>query len=862
MPERPLVLFAAPTVADKERRYGGAPKYFMPSHSRQVSRLNPQFQVLQNAINNGNVYFTNYATGVDPEYTLVFETVGDPRDFYKAVNKLKEEYPTIEWLMELSDSDLNNTDDFYVMDSSGTRDDSKKLTTKLFCILTNQKALNEIISLWTHYKNDEQYKFPRGMAGFRQLFKTLHDVHNWGIQERLEDTGLITAWEEDLQDPDLGCVKVQIELFFRSSSSKRQEIENNVKNIVIQAGGDVLSCSVIPEIEYHAVLATIPRIYAQKIIDKEEVDLVIAEPIMFLKPCVQTVFSSNNSSYSDVNSFAVPVDIIDEPIVALFDGVPQANHPLLREMLVVDDPDGFEGFYTVNERVHGTSMASLILRGQDMSIISDEVRKIYVRPIMKPQTWNNKVTEYIPDDFLVVDKIHEAVRRLFEPEAGQVSPKVRIINLSIGLRYREYYNIISPLARLLDWLSYKYRVLFIVSAGNHPEEIDVGMDFSEFKKLNDEEKTAVIIKFINQDIRNRRLLSPAESMNSLTIGATFSDSNDEKPISGFTSLCSDNIPAVYGSFGRGINNAIKPDIFFPGGRNHVREDFMHKGIVSWRQSSTRAPGISSAAPGLTTGAIVNKSFSFGTSDATALITNKAQECYTVLDKIFGEEAGMRVPDEYVAVLIKAMLTHGASWNGWDLLFQDILDITGQQTKNALHKYLGYGEPDVEKVKECTKERVTLIGYGDVMQNQAFVYSIPIPIEFHKKSLRRRLTVTLAYLSPIHPSSIKYREKQVWVTINNGNSLIGSRAEYDYHAVQRGTLQHEIFENDSIEVWNIDDAIELKVNCRGCASENNPKILIPYALFATFEMAPDCGIDVYQKVVDKINVKNPIKATSN
>ena len=37
MPERPLVLFAAPTVADKERRYGGAPKYYFPSHSPQVS---------------------------------------------------------------------------------------------------------------------------------------------------------------------------------------------------------------------------------------------------------------------------------------------------------------------------------------------------------------------------------------------------------------------------------------------------------------------------------------------------------------------------------------------------------------------------------------------------------------------------------------------------------------------------------------------------------------------------------------------------------------------------------------------------------------------------------------------------------
>ena len=119
MPERPLVLFAAPTVADKERRYGGAPKYYFPSHSRQVSRLTPQFNVLQNTMNSGSIYFTNYATGVDPEYTLVFETVGDPHDFYKAVNKLKETYPTVEWLMELSDSNLDNSDDFYVMDMYG-----------------------------------------------------------------------------------------------------------------------------------------------------------------------------------------------------------------------------------------------------------------------------------------------------------------------------------------------------------------------------------------------------------------------------------------------------------------------------------------------------------------------------------------------------------------------------------------------------------------------------------------------------------------------------------------------------------------------------------------------------------------------
>lgn len=310
-----------------------------------------------------------------------------------------------------------------------------------------------------------------------------------------------------------------------------------------------------------------------------------------LKPCVQAIFSSDNNNFSDSNSFSVPTNVIEDPIIAMFDGAPQANHPLLKGMLTVDDPDGFESFYEVRERVHGTSMASLILRGQDMSTIEEKIRKVYVRPIMKPETWNNKVMEYIPDDFLLVDKIHEAVRRLFEPEAGQVASNVRIINLSIGIRYREFYNIISPLARLLDWLSYKYRVLFIVSAGNHPDEIETGIDFNNFKNLSDEEKDSIIIKFIDQDIRNKRLLSPAESMNALTVGAIFADNNDENPIGSLAKLCSDNIPAVYSSFGSGINNAIKPDIFFPGGRNFVHEDYMHRGIgnIFWRRKAASFP---------------------------------------------------------------------------------------------------------------------------------------------------------------------------------------------------------------------------------------------------------------------------------
>ena len=182
---------------------------------------------------------------------------------------------------------------------------------------------------------------------------------------------------------------------------------------------------------------------------------------------------------------------------------------------------------------------------------------------------------------------------------------------------------------------------------------------------------------------------------------------------------------------------------------------------------------------------------------------------------------------------------------------------GNQAKNTIHRYFGYGVPDIERVKECTKEQVTLIGYGELKQGSAYVYSLPIPIEFHEHKYFRRLVLTLSYFSPIWPSSLKYREHMVWMTIDNGNKLIGSRKEYDFHAVTRGTVQHEIFENDSIEPWDTDSSIEIKVNCKEDASKNHPEMLIPYALFATFEMAPEYGIDVYQKIVDKVRIKTAV-----
>lgn len=855
MPERPLILFAQPAIAERETRQNFIKKPFTPSHSRQIDRMAPTFAELQRSFERGNAVITSSPNAIEPEYTLVFETVGDPSGFYGAILKLKKTYPNIEWVMELGDS-CPNTDDFYMLDKEGNRDDSKSLSTKIFCVMTNLTALGEILSLWNHFR-DPSYKFPRGLTGFRNLFSTLKSIHRWGIQERIEDTGILEAWQEELLNEECEFVKAQVELFFRSNAEKREKAEQRLYQMVENCGGIVLQKAIIPEIGYHAVLVSIPRAAAQQIINHEDVELISADEIMFMRASGQSINVSVHEENTETVTISRPTTIINEPIIALFDGVPQENHPLLEGLLSVDDPDDLSPTVSVSDRIHGSSMASLILRGQNMDQIQPTVHKLYVRPILKAQhDLYDNVDEYIPDDQLIVDKINECVRRLFEPSSGRVAPTVRIINLSIGIKTVEFYNLISPLARLLDWLSYKYRVLFIVSAGNHLDEIDLGTEFSAFSQMSIEEKDNVIAHYISNNIRGLRLLSPAESMNSLTIGSSFSDSHEGAQSPYLTLPCSNGFPAAYSSFGRGINNAIKPDLLYPGGRNFALESPSDRCFAKWRRSNTRAPGITSACPGIERGGIGTTSYSCGTSNSTALMSNKAQECYDVLNEVFVAETGDPIPYEYTAVLIKAMLTHGASWGRLNEQFKHSLNLSGNQANSNLHQYLGYGEADVDKVKVCAKNQVTLIGYGDIRQGEAFVYSLPLPFPFHEQRFKRRLTITLSYLSPIHVESSKYREKQVWFTIDNPN-ISGSRAEYDYNTVRRGTLQHEIFETDSVQMWAEDKSLAIKVNCRGDASEKTTTVEIPYALFATFELAPEYDIDVYQKVVEKVRILNPV-----
>lgn len=119
--------------------------------------------------------------------------------------------------------------------------------------------------------------------------------------------------------------------------------------------------------------------------------------------------------------------------------------------------------------------------------------------------------EGIPDDHMLIDTLHRAIKRMMEGagESPATAPNTKVINLSIGDPVRQLTGIMSPIARLLDFLAYKYKILFIISAGNHPEIIDfVNKPFDELKALNMSQRNKVFGDAINNNQWNLKILSP------------------------------------------------------------------------------------------------------------------------------------------------------------------------------------------------------------------------------------------------------------------------------------------------------------------------------------------------------------------
>jgi hypothetical protein len=795
--------------------------------------------------------------GVLPDQVLVLETVGSVDDFVDAVRRIDG----LEWLTEADLSDLEPDDDF-----RDDRDDhdERVLPGRLFLVMTDAGALTTLRLRFDEFQRNPDARFPGGLAPLRHVFEQLRTVRFWGPEDRLAEFGLFEDWRFRLDNSDqTALLPFEAELWFRSTPLSRQQAEVRFRAVVSSMGGEIFQSSVIPEISYHGVLGRIPANRVSELVGQDDSQLVMCEDAMFLRPVGQFAVPATDE-------LADPDDVVlldgdpkgmGEPVVALFDGLPLTGHQLLDRRLVLDDPDGYEEGYQANQRHHGTGMASLICYGELDGGEQPINRRLYTRPILRPvaewggQSWREK----IPEDELAVDLIHRAVRRLFEGDGQEpaVASGVRIINLSVCDERRPFVREMSPLARLLDWLAFKYGVLFLVSAGNHGDAIELNVPRGGFEELDREGRASAVFNALAADTRKRSLLSPSETLNGLTVGAVHSDSSEVPDgYRWINPYSEDGFPSVVSAHGPGYRRSVKPELMLPGGRQSLAEKMgtTHEKATLEIRDFRVPPGQRVAWPG-EQGSLDASRYTRGTSNATALASRAACRLYDVLCDLRSQWPSF--PGEpYDAVLLKALLVHGAHCElPLDHYASLLNDANGKrQNKEVATRLIGYGAADTERAMFCTDHRATVVGCGEIGAEEAHTFRLPAPLGLSGIADPRRIITTLAWLSPINCSHRNYRKAQL--EFRAGRSLAEDPIGATHPQVRRGTVQHEVREGRGAQIVNDGDEIEIRVECRADAGDLDETVR--YALVVTLEVEQNVDVLLYEEIRDRLEPPTPVR----
>jgi hypothetical protein len=809
---------------------GGAPN---PKKARQIERLEPQFQELQRVLASRGAALSEAAAATAPEHVLVFVANGPRRELTEVLASL----PDLEWLLQ-HDERVEPDDDFRFKTE---KDHDKELVATFYMVMLNQRALEQLLSFWKAYRDNR--RMPSGLGSWGKVFACLREIRRWGPEDRLREAGLLRDWFDPI-DPN-HVVPVEIELWPRGTG-RRMVVEQTVRELVEQANGRIVDTAVIEEIGYHAVLAELPQQYVMQLLDSRDVALIQADDVFVFRPIPQCMahVDTSEAQHASIRSAPAPAG---EPVCALFDGLPMENHPLLQNRLVVDDPDDWAPTYQVAERKHGTAMASLIVRGDLHGDEAPLPSPLYVRPILQSQGQR----ENAPRHRLWLDLIHRAVLRLFvgDGSVGPAAPHVRIINLSVGDPGRPFLHEMSPLARLLDWLAWKYGVLFVISAGNHQCEIP------DEHRADDE----AVIRHLFRETRQRRILCPAESLNGLTVGSLNHDGDGAVSDSRAQVIPTrTDVPAAYSAQGRGFRQAVKPDVLMPGGRGLFHQKVPLRGQPWIGTRGTPKLGQLVAVPGAPGETLTAKSS--GTSNAAALTSRSGVFVHSAVEQLLQDPGAQALRNVPMGILLKGLLTHTAEWpEETETLCAKALmnDVDRGRLKDHLAGVLGYGVLRPNRGASCTATRATAVGGGVIGKDRRLVHRFPIPVCLHARNEWRRVTLTLAWFTPISPTDRRYRIARLRLESPRGASPLNvTGGQVHGEAAGRGTVQHVVLEREnSAMLVDSDQAIEFGVTCAEDAFELTTSI--PYAVIVSLETAPGTGLPIYEQVAAALRVRVPV-----
>ncbi|HEY4219145.1 MAG TPA: S8 family peptidase [Gemmatimonadaceae bacterium] len=855
MPDRPLLLFPAPTEATRSREFGGGRVVIPPSPERQRERLERKFVDIARGIR-------DVAPGIDgfePERVVVFEAAGDLTDVAKAADRI----PGLEWLREVDLEGFDADEDFRIREEvQGT------VPQRLFALMSTQGAIDSLLGLWNDWQAQPNRRAPTHFGPFKNLFKTLKDIRQWSARDRVLDTHVEEYWVQNLEYRHQ-AIRFEAELWYRSDARARRAASLRVETLVIGTGGRKIDEAVIDGIRYHALLLECPRDAIASAVEAlradQSVELLRCEEVMFFRPLTQSVSLPTQQQREIVRAASGGDLPTGTPVIALLDGVPLERHVALDRRMVIDDPDDYASSYLAEDMQHGTAMASLIIHGEAPDPAETLKRPVYVRPVMKLETNDvGQRFEQFPSDRLFLDVFHRAIRRMMvgDGETPAVAPSVRVVNVSLGNHWQPFVRELSPLAKLLDWLAWEHQLLFIVSAGNFPDRIILDVTRAAYEEMPDRDAIACALRSLRDTRHERRLIAPAESVNALTVGALNADASGQPYMGNRVDLMRDKrYPSPITRLGLGLNHAVKPEVLAPGGRQlYTARPVGDQELAEFEiASSTLAPGNLVATSVAAAGDRSAFVYSRGTSNAAALTTRLGAKIYDRLEDAF-VTAGIEPDYSMFPVMIKALLVHSSSWSDPDSLIASLC-VPGakwQEKKRLQSELMGFGMISPERALNSTDQRVLLIGFGRLSAGRAHRFSLPLPDVINGQAWRRRLVATVAWLTPLHFRHRKYRRSKIFLSGEEIGPLFGPATDADDKLAGRGTVQHLVRTLEERRVVDDDFELDLQVNCRADAGDEATDI--PYGFAATLEVAAPVQVSIYDAIRDRIRdrIREPLR----
>ncbi|MDM3871811.1 S8 family peptidase [Porticoccus sp. W117] len=448
----------------------------------------------------------------------------------------------------------------------------------------------------------------------------------------------------------------------------------------------------------------------------------------------------------------VPAPADDAPAVVVLDSGLATGHPLLSSA-VGDSQSFIDGKGSDDENGHGTMVAGKALYGD----VAAKLESGQFIPELRLFSGRILDENCESDDKLIEHQVEKAVRYFVE------NYTCKIFNLSYGDSNKPYSGgRIRGLAVVLDTLASELGVLFVVPTGNY---------------RSDDSPTAWKESYPDSLV-DRRLLDPAPSINSITVGSL---ARYDQTMSSMRhpsdpaeqSFAAINQPSPFSRSGPGIKKSIKPEFVAYGGNYAVntRVDSLIHNLL----------GEVSLCKDFTAGRLVAEDV--GTSFSAPFIAHLAARILVVY------------PDATLDQ-VRALLASHAS------MPTEVVNLFGKGKDKALFT-TGYGVVDEEALFRSLDDDLSIFAQDSLRNKSHHFYEIPIPNEFWAGSKRlRQIAVSLAHTPQVRTTRVDYKTTRMSFKLIRAASLDEVSKRFNHAVPIEETNKFEEYKNKRqvTEMW--------------------------------------------------------------